>query len=633
MEPQLYRPAPGEIPTDPGVYKFLGDEGRVIYVGKAKNLRNRLSSYFTNPAALHPRTFTMVHAATSVEWTVVGNEVEALQLEWTWINEFNPRFNVMFRDDKSYPYLAITVKDEFPRVFVTRGTRRKGVKYYGPFTAVWAIRESLDLLLKAFPVRTCANTVFERAKKSGRPCLLGYIDKCSAPCVGNISAEDHRQLVRNVTEFMSGNSGKFITVRKKSMAEAAASLDFERAAQLRDEISALEAVLDKNAVVLSQSADADIFGLYAEELEACINVFHVRGGRIRGQHNWIIERMEDMTAEQLVEDAIRQAYTDVTADAIPTEILTSAVPADLNLLTAWLEGTRGAKIDIRVPQRGEKKAVLDTAELNAKQALALHKTRRASDITTRTQALNEIQGALKLPEAPLRIECIDNSHLSGQHVVGSLVVFEDGLPKKKDYKRFSIQGEAARDDTSAMYSVVSRRFERYLESLDKKNPGETSNGFGYRPSLLVVDGALPQVNAATKALGDLGVTDITVVGLAKRLEEVWVLWDEFPVILPRNSESLFLLQRVRDEAHRFAITYHRQKRSTSMTRSELDAIEGLGAAKQKALLAHFGSVKRIRVASVEELTGVSGIGVALAERIHEHFSLGTVEAPKEGQGS
>lgn len=634
MDPQLYRPKTGEIPTDPGVYTFRDADGRVIYVGKAKNLRNRLNSYFADPAGLHPRTFTMVHTAASVNWTVVKTEVEALQLEWTWINEFNPRFNVMFRDDKSYPYLAITVRDEYPRVFVTRGKRKKGVKYFGPFTAVWAIRESLDLLLKAFPVRTCAKTVFDRAQRQGRPCLLGYIDKCSAPCVGKIEKDDYAELVKSVIEFMSGNSGKFISVRKQAMKEASTNLDFEEAARLRDEIAALETVLNKNAVVLSQNADADVFGLHAEELEASVQVFHIRGGRIRGQRGWIIERMEDKTPGELIEDAIRQAYTDVDTHAIPTEILTSHELADTELLEEWLRSVRGAKIDMRVPQRGEKKAVLETAELNAHKALALHKTRRASDLTTRSQALNEIHEALDLTEPPLRIECIDNSHTAGQNVVGSLVVFEDGLPKKKDYKRFSVTGDAARDDTSAMYNVVSRRFERYLE-----NMGKDDSGFGYRPSLLVVDGALPQVHAATQALHDLGIPDITVVGLAKRLEEVWVPWDEFPVILPRNSEGLFMLQRIRDEAHRFAITYHRQKRSASMTRSELDAIDGLGAAKQKALLKHFGSVKKIKAASVEELMQARGIGQQLADKIHGHFTpaqpdeenAGTVEEPTEGR--
>ncbi|OFT25402.1 excinuclease ABC subunit C [Brevibacterium sp. HMSC08F02] len=613
-DPSQYRPKPGEIPTLPGVYRFRDDERRIIYVGKAKNLRNRLNSYFANPAGLHPRTFTMVHTASSVEWTIVESEVEALRLEWTWINEFKPRFNVMFRDDKSYPYLAVTVKDRYPRVFVTRGKRRKGVKYFGPFTAVWAIRESLDLLLKAFPVRTCAKTVFDRAARSGRPCLLGYIDKCSAPCVDRITPEAHRELVDGVTEFMSGSTGKIISTRKRAMKEAAGELDFERAAQLRDEIEALEKIVDKSSVMLSQNVDTDIFGLTVEELEASVQVFHVRGGRIRGQRGWIIERMQDLTAAQLTSDYLRQAYLDVEADAIPKEILVDTLPEDHTVLEDWLGETRGSKVTIRVPERGEKAAALTTVIANAEQALELHKKRRSSDLTTRSQALNEIQENLGLEEAPLRIECIDNSHFHGEDVVGSLVVFEDGLPVKRDYRRFSVTGDAARDDTSAMYDVVSRRFSRYLESLASEDEDPK---FGYRPSLLVVDGALPQVSAARRALDDLGLVDITVVGLAKRLEEVWVSWDDFPVIFPRNSEGLFMLQRIRDEAHRFAITFQRSKRK--ITASALDTVEGLGAAKRTALLDHFGSVTKIKKASVEELTEVKGIGPALAKRIVAAF--------------
>ena len=613
-DPSQYRPKPGEIPTLPGVYRFRDDERRIIYVGKAKNLRNRLNSYFANPAGLHPRTFTMVHTASSVEWTIVESEVEALRLEWTWINEFKPRFNVMFRDDKSYPYLAVTVKDRYPRVFVTRGKRRKGVKYFGPFTAVWAIRESLDLLLKAFPVRTCAKTVFDRAARSGRPCLLGYIDKCSAPCVDRITPEAHRELVDGVTEFMSGSTGKIISTRKRAMKEAAGELDFERAAQLRDEIEALEKIVDKSSVMLSQNVDTDIFGLTVEELEASVQVFHVRGGRIRGQRGWIIERMQDLTAAQLTSDYLRQAYLDVEADAIPKEILVETLPEDHTVLEDWLGETRGSKVTIRVPERGEKAAALTTVIANAEQALELHKKRRSSDLTTRSQALNEIQENLGLEEAPLRIECIDNSHFHGEDVVGSLVVFEDGLPVKRDYRRFSVTGDAARDDTSAMYDVVSRRFSRYLESLASEDEDPK---FGYRPSLLVVDGALPQVSAVRRALDDLGLVDITVVGLAKRLEEVWVSWDDFPVIFPRNSEGLFMLQRIRDEAHRFAITFQRSKRK--ITASALDTVEGLGAAKRTALLDHFGSITKIKKASVEELTEVKGIGPALAKRIVAAF--------------
>lgn len=611
-DPSTYRPATGSIPTSAGVYKFRDPDRRVIYVGKAKNLRNRLNSYFANPAQLHPRTSTMVHTANSVEWTVVDTEVEALQLEWTWINEFNPRFNVMFRDDKSYPYLAITMNDEVPRAFITRGKRRKGVKYFGPFAQVWAIKDTLDLLLKAFPMRTCTAGVYRRAERSGRPCLLGYIDKCAAPCVGQISKDDHKELARSISDFMSGNTGRFISHRQKEMAKAAAELDYERAAGLRDEISALQKVLDKSAVVLSVSADCDIFALVTEELEASVQVFHVRQGRIRGQRGWIIERSDDHTPAELTTDYLRQAYSGLDADAIPKEILVDTLPADLESLEAWLSEQRGSRVSVRVPERGEKKAALETVGKNAKEALIQHKLKRSSDLTTRSQALKEIQEHLDLPEAPLRIECIDISHTQGSNVVASLVVFEDGMAKKRDYRHFAIHGEAAADDTASMYDVVSRRFSRYLEQMTSEDPDER---FGYRPSLLVVDGAGPQVAAATRALTDLGIVDISVVGLAKRLEEIWIPDDPFPVILPRNSEGLFLMQRLRDEAHRFAITYHRSKRAKAMTSSVLDDIPGLGESKRTALLRHFGSVKKVRAATAEEICEVKGIGPSLAEKI------------------
>ncbi|MGM0698251.1 MAG: excinuclease ABC subunit UvrC [Actinomycetota bacterium] len=611
-DPSTYRPATGSIPTSAGVYKFRDPDRRVIYVGKAKNLRNRLNSYFANPAQLHPRTSTMVHTANSVEWTVVDTEVEALQLEWTWINEFNPRFNVMFRDDKSYPYLAITMNDEVPRAFITRGKRRKGVKYFGPFAQVWAIKDTLDLLLKAFPMRTCTAGVYRRAERSGRPCLLGYIDKCAAPCVGQISKDDHKDLARSISDFMSGNTGRFISHRQREMATAAAELDYERAAGLRDEISALQKVLDKSAVVLSVSADCDIFALVTEELEASVQVFHVRQGRIRGQRGWIIERSDDHTPAELTTDYLRQAYSGLDADAIPKEILVDTLPADLESLEAWLSEQRGSRVTVRVPERGEKKAALETVGKNAKEALIQHKLKRSSDLTTRSQALKEIQEHLDLPEAPLRIECIDISHTQGSNVVASLVVFEDGMAKKRDYRHFAIHGEAAADDTASMYDVVCRRFSRYLEQMTSEEPDER---FGYRPSLLVVDGAGPQVAAATRALTDLGIVDISVVGLAKRLEEIWIPDDPFPVILPRNSEGLFLMQRLRDEAHRFAITYHRSKRAKAMTSSVLDDIPGLGESKRTALLRHFGSVKKVRAATAEEICEVKGIGPSLAAKI------------------
>ncbi|WP_019157473.1 excinuclease ABC subunit UvrC [Brevibacterium senegalense] len=621
MDPSEYRPASGEIPTSPGVYRFRDEDRRILYVGKAKNLRQRLNSYFADPAGLHPRTFRMVHSAASVEWTVVGTEVEALQLEWTWIREFSPRFNVMFRDDKSYPYLAITTKDRIPRVYVTRGKRKKGITYYGPFGQAWAIRESLDLLLQVFPVRTCTSGVLQRAERSGRPCLLGYIDKCSAPCVGRVSEDEHRELVRGIGDFMSGSTGTLISQRKKEMANAAQELDYERAARLRDEIQALEKVLAKNAVVLSMNADCDVFAVHYDELEAAVQVFHVRGGRIRGERGWIVERLEDATPAQLVADYLRQAYGEVDPQGVPAEVLVDVLPEDADTVADWLRERRGGRrVTLRVPERGEKAALLETVRQNAQQSLVLHRTRRASDLTTRSEAMREVHEVLGLDEPPMRIECIDNSHTQGQDVVGSLVVFEDGLPLKRDYRHFSVRGDAARDDTSAMYDVVSRRFTRYLESLAAEEPDER---FGYRPSLLLVDGGPPQVAAARRALDDLGLAQIAVAGLAKRLEEVWLPGEEYPTVFPRSSEGLYLLQRIRDEAHRFAITYHRKKRAASATASALDGIPGLGPARQKALLARFGSVARVRAATVEQLQEVQGVGAALAATIHAGLAEGT----------
>ena len=621
MDPSEYRPASGEIPTSPGVYRFRDEDRRILYVGKAKNLRQRLNSYFADPAGLHPRTFRMVHSAASVEWTVVGTEVEALQLEWTWIREFSPRFNVMFRDDKSYPYLAITTKDRIPRVYVTRGKRKKGITYYGPFGQAWAIRESLDLLLQVFPVRTCTSGVLQRAQRSGRPCLLGYIDKCSAPCVGRVSEDEHRELVRGIGDFMSGSTGTLISQRRKEMATAAEELDYERAARLRDEIQALEKVLAKNAVVLSMNADCDVFAVHYDELEAAVQVFHMRGGRIRGERGWIVERLEHATPEQLAADYLRQAYGEVDPQAVPAEVLVDVLPEDADTVEQWLRERRGGRrVTLRVPERGEKAALLETVRQNAQQSLVLHRTRRASDLTTRSEALREVHEVLGLDEPPMRIECIDNSHTQGQNVVGSLVVFEDGLPLKRDYRHFSVRGEAARDDTSAMYDVVSRRFTRYLESLAAEEPDER---FGYRPSLLLVDGGPPQVAAARRALDDLGLAQIAVAGLAKRLEEVWLPGEEYPTVFPRSSEGLYLLQRLRDEAHRFAITYHRKKRAATATASALDGIPGLGPARQKALLARFGSVARVRAATVEQLQEVQGVGPALAATIHAGLAEGT----------
>ncbi|GAB3285933.1 excinuclease ABC subunit UvrC [Sinomonas notoginsengisoli] len=618
-DPASYRPKTGEIPTDPGVYRFRDPHGRVIYVGKAKSLRQRLTSYFANPATLLPKTYAMVNAAASVEWTVVGSELEALQLEYTWIKEFKPRYNLAFRDDKTYPYLAVTMSEKYPRVQVMRGERRKGTRYFGPYTA-GAIRETMDTLLRVFPVRSCSAGVFRRAEQSGRPCLLGYIDKCSAPCVGRISEEDHRALAEDFCDFMGGEAKRFIVQLERKMADAVADLDYENAARLRDDIIAMRKVFERNAVVLSEDTDADLFAIEEDELEAAVQVFHVRGGRIRGQRGWVVEKVEDTTTPELVGHLLQQVYGDheETNGRLPREVLVPVMPDDAAELTTWLSGLRGARATLRVPQRGDKAALAKTLHENAVQALRLHKSRRAGDITTRSLALQELQEALELPEPPLRIESFDISHVQGTNVVASMVVVEDGLTKKSEYRKFSITGDAARDDTSAMHDVLTRRFRNYLAERELPAAERDRNSkFAYPPNLVVVDGGQPQVTAAVRALAELGIAqEVRVVGLAKRLEEVWLPEGDFPVILPRASQGLYLLQRIRDEAHRFAITFHRQKRAKSMTASLLDEVPGLGPARQKALLAHFGSLKKLRAASVTEITDVTGVGPALAAAVH-----------------
>ncbi|WP_159797319.1 excinuclease ABC subunit UvrC [Puerhibacterium puerhi] len=660
-DPATYRPAPGEIPTSPGVYRFRDAHGRVIYVGKAKNLRSRLSSYFQDIANLHHRTQTMVTTAASVEWTVVGTEVEALALEYTWIKQYDPRFNVKYRDDKSYPYLAVTMSEAVPRAQVMRGAKRPGTRYFGPYGHAWAIRETLDLLLRVFPIRTCSAGVYKRAQASGRPCLLGYIDKCSAPCVERISAADHKQLAQDFCDFMAGDTQRFVRRLEKQMQEAAADMEYERAARLRDDVQALQRALEKNAVVLGDATDADVFALVGDELEAAVQVFHVRGGRIRGQRGWVVEKVEDVTDAELVEHLLQQVYGSAdealeggaddaaraaARDAVPREVLVPVLPPDLEQVTAWLTGLRGAKVEVRVPQRGEKRELAETVRKNAEHALALHRTRRAGDLTTRSQALREIQEALGLDSAPLRIECYDVSHTQGTYQSASMVVFEDGLARKSEYRSFSIRGAdgtGARDDTEAMHEVITRRFRRYLADRsrageveidleDEDTPAPTGPGgaqrsgevtadadrpsrFAYPPNLVVVDGGPPQVEAARRALDELGVTDVALCGLAKRLEEVWLPGEDYPVILQRSSEGLYLLQRVRDEAHRFAITQHRRRRSKGMTASVLDDVPGLGPARTKALLTHFGSVKRLKAASVEEIAAVRGMGPATARAV------------------
>jgi excinuclease ABC subunit C len=634
-DPHGYRPAPGAIPESPGVYRFRDQRGRVIYVGKAKSLRQRLNSYFADFASLHPRTQAMLTTAAGVDWTVVSTEVEAFQLEYSWIKEFDPRFNIRYRDDKSYPYLAVTMGEEYPRVMVMRGAKRKGTKYFGPYSHAWAIRDTVDTLLRVFPVRTCSAGVFKRSGQIGRPCLLGYIGKCSAPCVKRISAEDHRALAQDFCDFMAGQTSRFATRLEAEMMQAAKEEEFERAARLRDDLRALERAVEKQAVVFGDGTDADVIALAEDQLEAAVQVFYVRSGRVRGQRGWVLDKIEEVTTATLVENFLGQVYGDAPADAeainagLPREILVPELPPDPATMTQWLAERRGGPVSLRVPQRGDKKALLEVVARNAAETLALHKTRRASDLTTRSKALNEIQQGLGLDDAPLRIECYDVSNLQGTHVVASMVVFEDGLARKSEYRRFAIKGQDGTDDISAIHEVILRRFRRYLAEREKTGeldtlgdpeaaePPEVSGQkkFAYPPNLVVVDGGPLQADAAARALAELGIDDVAVCGLAKRLEEVWLPGEEYPVILPRSSEGLYLLQRVRDEAHRFAITYHRQKRSKAATASALDDVPGLGPARRATLLKHFGSVRKLRAASVEEIAAVPGIGPKLAATI------------------
>ncbi|MFE6428430.1 MULTISPECIES: excinuclease ABC subunit UvrC [Streptomyces] len=672
-DPSSYRPRPGEIPDSPGVYRFRDEHRRVIYVGKAKSLRQRLANYFQDLANLHPRTRTMVTTAASVEWTVVSTEVEALQLEYSWIKEFDPRFNVKYRDDKSYPYLAVTMNEEFPRVQVMRGHKKKGVRYFGPYGHAWAIRDTVDLLLRVFPVRTCSAGVFKNAARTGRPCLLGYIGKCSAPCVERISPEDHRELAEEFCDFMAGRTGTYLRRLERQMADAAEEMEYERAARLRDDIGALKKAMEKSAVVLADATDADLIAVAEDELEAAVQIFHVRGGRVRGQRGWVTDKVEEITTGALVEHALQQLYGEETGDAVPKEVLVPALPDPVEPVQQWLTERRGSGVSLRIPQRGDKKALMATVERNAQQALVLHKTKRASDLTTRSRALEEIAEALDLDSAPLRIECYDISHLQGDDVVASMVVFEDGLARKSEYRRFQIKGFAGQDDVRSMHEVITRRFRRYLA--EKERTGEWADGqdadtagpgvgdvasdgrvpadgravpddgealvdgpalkdddgrpkrFAYPPQLVVVDGGQPQVAAAQRALDELGIDDIAVCGLAKRLEEVWLPGDDDPVVLPRTSEGLYLLQRVRDEAHRFAITYQRVKRAKRFRSSPLDDVPGLGDTRKQALIKHFGSVKKLRAATIDQICEVPGIGRKTAETVAVALARATPAAP------
>ena len=648
----------GSIPVEPGVYRFRDPHGRVIYVGKAKSLRSRLNSYFADLSGLAPRTRQMVMTAGSVEWTVVGTEVEALQLEYNWIKEFDPRFNIRYRDDKSYPVLAVTLNEEYPRLFVYRGPRRKGVRYFGPYAHAWAIRETLDLLTRVFPARTCSAGVFKRHNQIGRPCLLGYIDKCSAPCVGRVSAEEHRKIVLDFCDFLAGKTDRLARDMEHRMNAAADELDFERAARLRDDIGALKRALEKQTVVFGDGTDADVVTFADDELEAAVQVFHVRGGRVRGQRGWVVEKSSEPEATDvrapgesglkiLVEQFLTQFYGDQAelsgagaagmddaTNLVPRQVLVPVLPDNAEELETWLCELRGSKVQIRVPVRGDKRALAETVHRNAKDQLAQHKLKRAGDFNARSAALQSIQEFLDLKDAPLRIECVDISHVQGTDVVASLVVFEDGLPRKSDYRHYAIReaaGDGRSDDVASIAEVTRRRFARHVaDSRPLLTEDARPRRFAYPPNLFVVDGGAPQVNAAAAVLDELGVTDVAVIGLAKRLEEVWVPAQIDPVIMPLNSDGLYLLQRVRDEAHRFAITYHRSKRSKRMTASALDSVPGLGEHRRKALVTHFGSVARLKDASVEEITAVPGIGAATANAVLEALGVPTIRDEVSG---
>lgn len=610
-----FRPKTGEIPTQPGVYRWLDSNGRVLYVGKAKNLRARLSNYFGPLASLHERTRRMVTSATDVQWTIVNTEYEALQLEFTWIKEFDPPFNVRFKDDKSYPYLAVSIGESVPRAFITRNREMKGVKYFGPYTQAWAVRETLDTLLKVYPVRSCTKGVYQRAESSNRACLLGDIGKCAAPCVKRVTPEAHKQIAKQFIDFMAGGDLKHVELLRGKMQQASKDQQYELAAQYRDDVEALETVLEKSAVVFSDQTDADLFGIADDELAAAVSMFVVRGGRIRGVRGWVIDKELERDPAELVEYVLQNVYAPIDGaepQEVPREVIVPVDPADKAEVATWLSDIRGTKVDLHIAQRGDKAALAGTALTNAKHALMLYKTRRSADFTARADALAGIQRVLNLDEAPLRIECFDVSHLSGTNVVASMVVFEDGLPKKDHYRRFSI--EETQDDTDSIYQVLSRRLKYLREPQDNEAESAAGNKFAYRPSLLIVDGGQPQVNAAQRAIDESGIEGLTVVGLAKRLEEVWRPGSDFPVIFPRATDELFLLQRIRDEAHRFAITYQRQKRASSIA-SALSEIAGLGEKRVSALLKHFGSAKRLKMASAEEIAEVAGIGPVLAQQI------------------
>jgi excinuclease ABC subunit C len=628
------RPKPDAIPDHPGVYLFRDAGGRVIYVGKAISLRKRLASYFQPLRNLHPRTAAMVEASATVEWVLVQNEVEALQLEYNFIKQHRPRYNVRYRDDKTYPWLAVTVSEEIPRPRVERGAKRKGTRYFGPYAHAYAIRETLDLLLRTFPMRTCSQGVFDRQRRLGRPCILYDINKCSGPCVGHISAEDHRKIVDEFISFMEGRTRPVLRRLEEEMRTSAEQLNFEAAARLRDQLASVRKALERQQMVSSSPEDFDIAAFAEDDLEAAVQVFYVRRGRVVGQRGYVVDKIEPLDTAALAATFVQQLYGE-RLDEVPREVLLPVMPEGADALREWLSGLRGGRVDFRVPQRGEKRALLETVTANARDAFVIHKLKRASDFDARARALKELQEQLDLPVAPLRIECYDISNLQGNQVVGSMVVFEDGLPRKSEYRRFEVRTVDGQDDVASLREVLGRRLARLAsEQQDQaaadrdaaagNGDGSSERGtrtrkFAYPPSLIVVDGGRPQLAAALDALEQAGRTELPVIGLAKRMEEVYVPGSPDPVVLPRSSEALYLLQRVRDEAHRFAIAYHRKLRGRSMTRSVLDGIPGVGEARRKDLVRHFGSPRKVAQASVEEIAALPGFGPRLAQTVWDHL--------------
>jgi excinuclease ABC subunit C len=621
------RPPAGSIPDAPGSYQFKDAQGRVLYVGKAKSLRQRLSNYFQNPRFLAPRTAQMVQAAATVEWIQVDNELEALMLEYSLIKQHRPRFNVRLVDDKSYPFLAVTTGDEWPRAMVMRGTKRKGVRYFGPFGQAYAIRETLDLLTRTFPVRTCSDNKFEHHHKLGRPCLLFHIEKCAGPCVGAVDKAVYDRMVGDLIGFLDGDTDDVVAELERQMTAAAANLEFELAARCRDRLASVRRAIERQQMVAERDEDLDVIGIADDELEAAVQVFYVRRGRVVGRKGFVVDTVEDLTPNQLVDVIVERLYVEDPPLGVPKQVLVPHDCAEVDLHEWWLSELRGSKVVVRVPQRGDKKALLETVTRNATEELLRHRLRRASDHNSRAQALNELQQALGLPEAPLRIECFDMSHIQGSDYVGSMVVMEDGLPRKSDYRRFKIKTVDGNDDFAAMEEVLTRRLSSYVADLSKP-VAERTGRFSYPPQLLLVDGGKGQLGVAVRVLEELGLSDeIPVASLAKQFEEVFVPGQSEPVRLPRQSEALYLLQRVRDESHRFAIGYHRQLRGKRMTASVLDDVPGLGPTRKNRLIKELGGIRAVKTASLERFQALSWlpdkVAVALYDTLHRPATKGT----------